>query len=50
MAKTESNQALVRVMGVIMLSAFAVVFSVFFGLLARLTWEGFSWGWGFFGL
>jgi hypothetical protein len=50
MTKQETNQTLLRITGVMVLSVFAVVFSVFFGLLARITWEGFSWGWSLFGL
>jgi hypothetical protein len=28
----------------------AVVAATFLGLVARATWEGFSWGWSLFGL
>lgn len=39
-----------RVVTVIFLSSMVFVLSIYVGLMSRLAWGGFSWGWDLFGL
>ena len=47
---SEKNNIAYRIGGILGLSVFTIVAATFLGLLARVTWAGFSWGWNLFGL
>lgn len=47
---SDTKQVILRPVSIILTSLMVVVAATFLGLLCRVTWEGFSWGWGLFGL
>lgn len=47
---SETKNLSFRIGGLLGLSISIIVGATFLGLLSRVTWLGFSWGWNLFGL
>lgn len=47
---TDAKNIPARIGGILGASVSIVVAAVFLGMLSRITWAGFSWGWSLFGL
>lgn len=50
MSEKKPTSFAAKILAILMFSGIVVVVGTYAGLLARIVWEGFSWGWGLFGL
>lgn len=50
MPEKKPTSFIAKVLAILMLVAMFTVAGTFVGLLSRIVWEGFFWGWSLFGL